>query len=53
CGALLIGRDWYQLGTWGLDAAGRCAACGTPCAGLFEARPGSWGSRRLPVVMSA
>jgi pyruvate formate lyase activating enzyme len=53
CGALLIERDWYELGTWGLDAAGRCAACGTPCAGVFEARPGSWGSRRLPVAMSA
>ena len=49
CGALLIERDWYRLGHWGLDAEGRCAACGTPCAGVFEARPGTWGSRRLPV----
>ena len=49
CGALLIERDWYRLGHWGLDEQGRCAACGTPCAGVFEARPGTWGSRRLPV----
>jgi pyruvate formate lyase activating enzyme len=49
CGALLIERDWYRLGHWGLDAQGRCGACGTPCAGVFEGRPGTWGSRRLPV----
>ncbi len=53
CGHLLIERDWYELGTWGLDAHGRCAACGTPCAGVFEARPGDWGSRRQPVAMAA
>ena len=49
CGALLIERDWYRLGHWGLDDQGRCAACGTPCAGVFEPHPGTWGSRRLPV----
>jgi pyruvate formate lyase activating enzyme len=53
CGALLIERDWYQLGTWGLTAEGRCAACDTLCAGRFEAEPGTWGSRRLPIAMSA
>ena len=25
CGALLIERDWYRLGAWGLTADGRCA----------------------------
>jgi pyruvate formate lyase activating enzyme len=49
CGALLIGRDWYELGTWGLDANGCCAACGAAAAGVFEARPGTWGSKRQPV----
>jgi pyruvate formate lyase activating enzyme len=49
CGALLIERDWYRLGRWGLDAEGRCRACGTPCAGVFEPRPGDWGPRRQPV----
>jgi pyruvate formate lyase activating enzyme len=53
CGALLIERDWYELGTWGLDAQGCCTACGTACAGVFEAMPGDWGSRRLPVSMAA
>jgi pyruvate formate lyase activating enzyme len=49
CGALLIERDWYELGTWRLTADGRCPACGTACAGVFEAQPGGFGSRRLPV----
>jgi len=49
CGALLIERDWYQLGRWRLDERGRCAACGEPCAGVFDGAPGRWGARRLPV----
>jgi pyruvate formate lyase activating enzyme len=49
CGALLIGRDWYELTAWALDAAGRCRQCGTAAAGVFEARPGNWGRRRQPV----
>jgi pyruvate formate lyase activating enzyme len=52
CGALLIERDWYELGGWSLDA-GHCASCGELCAGVFEARPGTWGSRRLPVRLAA
>jgi pyruvate formate lyase activating enzyme len=52
CGALLIGRDWYELSEWRLDADGRCRACGTVCAGVFEARPGQWGARRQPVRLS-
>jgi pyruvate formate lyase activating enzyme len=53
CGALLIERDGYQLGTWNLTPDGRCAACGARCAGLFEGRPGAWGGRRLPVRIGA
>jgi pyruvate formate lyase activating enzyme len=52
CGAKLIGRDWYVLDEWGLDAAGRCARCATPCAGVFEARPGPWGAKRMPVRLA-
>ena len=51
CGKRLIGRDWYVLSDWNLNAAGCCNACGTPCAGVFEAGPGHWGARRLPVRM--
>jgi pyruvate formate lyase activating enzyme len=49
CGKALIGRDWYVLTEWNLTDDGRCAACGTPCAGRFEGPPGHWGARRLPV----
>jgi pyruvate formate lyase activating enzyme len=53
CGEALIGRDRYEITSWGLDDAGRCRACGVPCAGVFEASPGTWGARRLPVRLSA
>lgn len=49
CGTTLIGRDGYTLSDWNLGAGGRCAACGMPCPGVFEPRPGRWGARRLPV----
>ena len=52
CGARLIGRDWYALDGWALDADGRCAVCGARCPGRFESRPGSWGPRRLPVRLA-
>jgi pyruvate formate lyase activating enzyme len=52
CGELLIGRDWYNLLAWRLDHQGRCLECGTPCAGVFEGLPGSWGARRLPVNLA-
>jgi pyruvate formate lyase activating enzyme len=53
CGEKLIGRDWYVLGAWRLTPEGHCAACGAPCAGRFEARPGDWGAQRLPVRLGA
>jgi pyruvate formate lyase activating enzyme len=52
CGELLIGRDWYELSEWRLTPEGNCQACGTPCAGVFEAQPGDWGAKRLPVRLA-
>ena len=54
CGALLIGRDWYELTAWHLDVpepggAARCPDCGAVVAGRFESRPGGWGRQRRPV----
>ena len=49
CGQKLIGRDWYRLTAWNLTADGRCNRCGTLLPGVFDAAPGTWGSRRLPV----
>ncbi len=47
CGEVLIARDGYELTRWRLRD-GRCP-CGTVLPGRFEAMPGSWGSRRMPV----
>ncbi len=52
CGTRLIGRDWYVITEWNLTADGKCPQCGTPCAGVFEERPGDWGARRLPVRLA-
>jgi pyruvate formate lyase activating enzyme len=51
CGAVLVGRDWYDITAWHLDAGGQCAACGSRCHGVFEAAAGRWGARRQPVTM--
>jgi len=53
CNSRLIGRDWYVITAWNLDDQGRCVVCQTPCAGVFEPRPGTWGARRQPVRMAA
>ncbi len=52
CGEKLIVRDGYELITWRLDANGCCRHCGERCAGVFEAEPGHWGSRRQPVRLA-
>jgi pyruvate formate lyase activating enzyme len=52
CHAKLIGRDWYVLSDWNLDKDGKCNACGTPLPGVFEAKPGAWGAKRLPVRLA-
>jgi pyruvate formate lyase activating enzyme len=52
CGELLIERDWYQLGRWGLDAEGRCAGCGMPLPGRFDPAPGRFGNARRPVRLA-
>lgn len=52
CEALLIQRDWYQLGHWGLDAHGGCRECGYQLPGHFDSAPGQFGSQRMPVRLS-
>jgi len=51
CGALLVARRGYELRRWNLEH-GRCARCGTPCAGLFDPQHGTWGTRRQPVHLA-
>jgi len=51
CNNLLIERNWYELGEWNLDKARSCRFCGTGLAGRFDSKPGTWGSKRLPVAI--
>ncbi len=53
CGERTIGRDWYELSDWRLTDDGRCRACGTRCAGVFDGPPGAWGAKRVPVRVAA
>jgi hypothetical protein len=50
CGSVLIERNWYELGTWNLRS-GACGDCGAAVPGRFDERPGTWGSRRMPVAI--
>ncbi len=52
CGNALIRRDWYDVRGWALSDDGRCQACGTRCAGVFNGPPGTWGRRRQPVQLA-
>lgn len=49
CGTRVIGRDWYEITAWRLTGDGCCSECGTEIVGAFEANPGGWGQRRMPV----
>ncbi len=51
CGQRLIGRDWYELSTWNVDAHGGCRFCGTHLPGVFEPTPGDWGRKRRAVAL--
>ena len=53
CGHVLVERDWYRLGAYNLTGDGRCTACGTGLAGVFDGPAGGWGPRRVPVRLSA
>lgn len=52
CGEALILRNSHAIATYALDARGGCLACGTPLAGRFGERAGSWGARRQPVEIA-
>jgi pyruvate formate lyase activating enzyme len=52
CGELLIERDWYVLGHWGLDRNGHCANCGASLPGHFAAQPGNFGAQRIPLAIN-
>ena len=52
CSELLIERDWYQLGKYGLLGS-LCGRCGAKQSGRFGDSPGDWGRKRQPVNLDA
>jgi pyruvate formate lyase activating enzyme len=52
CGELLIERDWYVLGEWGLDRDGACRHCGASIPGRFGAAPGRYADSAKHVYSS-
>ena len=53
CGATAIGRDWYKILDYRLTDDGRCKQCGHEIAGRYERFTKSFGSRRIPVRLTA
>lgn len=51
CKNLLIERNWHELGRYDLNFD-QCQKCGESIPGRFEAKPGTWGRKRLPVRIS-
>jgi len=55
CGKDLIVRDWYEIRSYRVDAAGACPDCGRPLAGRFgpvgAACGQAFGARRVPVAI--
>ncbi|HEY3237869.1 MAG TPA: AmmeMemoRadiSam system radical SAM enzyme [Polyangiaceae bacterium] len=53
CGALLIQRDWYDIGAYRLNR-NRCGECGYALPGRFDqtAPTTRWGRRRLRVAIA-
>ncbi len=52
CEHPLIKRSGYVILDWSLTPQGNCRYCGHRLPGHFEAAPGHWGSRRLPVAIN-
>ena len=50
CDAAVIERDWYEILATNLKD-GACGACGTPIAGRFSDTVGTWGRKRMRVVV--
>jgi len=50
CGEAVITRDWYEILEYRLDAQGHCR-CGAAIPGRFASKAGSFGRRRIPVVL--
>ena len=53
CENVLIVRDWYEIRSYRLTDTGGCAHCGARLAGRYQKFGKPFGSRRIPVRISA
>ena len=53
CDAAVVVRDWYVMKRYRLDDSGACQSCGAAVPGVFDGPVGTWGARRLPVLIEA
>jgi pyruvate formate lyase activating enzyme len=53
CGTQLIVRDWYNILDYRVSADGHCNKCGGAIAGRYQRFDQAFGSRRVPVRLSA
>ncbi|GAA1502588.1 AmmeMemoRadiSam system radical SAM enzyme [Dactylosporangium maewongense] len=52
CDRPVVVRDWYDLRAYHLTDDGLCVHCGHRLPGVYDGPAGTWGQRRLPVVLS-
>jgi len=52
CGEAVVVRDWYAMRSYQLDDSGACVHCGYRLPGRYDGPVGTWGARRLPVVVA-
>lgn len=52
CSALLVQRNWYELGRYRLNSNGKCPDCGAQIAGRWHDKAGDFGRRRMRVSIS-
>jgi len=53
CENAVIVRDWYEIHSYRLSDAGACMHCGARLAGRYQKFGKPFGSRRIPVRLSA
>jgi len=53
CGEPVVVRDWYVMKSYRLTDSGECASCGGAVAGVYDGPVGTWGARRLPILIGA
>ena len=51
CKKVLVIRNGYTITGWDLRGKNQCKSCGAICAGVFEERPGNWGSKRCQIQL--